>query len=478
MSRGLSITTVIAAGLLLGSCGGGGTSSEGGIGGTGISSGRVSQVGSVYVNGTHYNTDNAVFVIDGTTLDSLSGQAQISVGMVVRVTGTKNDATATGTASEVRYDSLLEGPVDSALLADGSLVIMGQTVWTNVDTVFKGDGATRLVIGDLAPGEQVEVSGFSDGATGILATRIEYIASATHYEVTGVATAVNNGTNQFQIGGLTIDASAVAASLPAEGTFVEVNSATAPLGGVLTADSIDILGNGDGTVGDPDDSIEVEGQIAKSLNDASLAANQFALDGQVVQVQAGTSYENGVQADLLVDRIVEVEGSMSGTILLADRIEFEISDDDKDTLGGNVTAVDTAAGTITLLGKTIHVTNSTILEYDEDSNSTFTLAELELAVDDIDPNNDFVESHIYIDNNSDLIATRIEWEDAPVGYDAELEGVIQNLNPTTHEFTIAGVVIDYTSWGGYTPQPNDRLEVEGNYEAMADKVIAIDIELH
>ena len=61
MSCNIKISVAFATSLLLSSCGGGGTTSEGGIGGTGVSSGRVSQVGSVFVNGTHYDTDGAEF---------------------------------------------------------------------------------------------------------------------------------------------------------------------------------------------------------------------------------------------------------------------------------------------------------------------------------------------------------------------------------------------------------------------------------
>ncbi|MCU7855552.1 MAG: hypothetical protein KZQ79_07650, partial [Candidatus Thiodiazotropha sp. (ex Lucinoma borealis)] len=48
------------------SCGGGGGSqvADGGIGGTGVSMGRVTGFGSIFVNGIEFETDNASFTVN------------------------------------------------------------------------------------------------------------------------------------------------------------------------------------------------------------------------------------------------------------------------------------------------------------------------------------------------------------------------------------------------------------------------------
>ena len=57
--------------LLLGGCGGGDPFSvaEGGIGGTGISTGTVTGIGSIKVNGVTFNTDNAAIYVEGIRVD-------------------------------------------------------------------------------------------------------------------------------------------------------------------------------------------------------------------------------------------------------------------------------------------------------------------------------------------------------------------------------------------------------------------------
>jgi len=57
--------------LLFGGCGGGDPFSvaEGGIGGTGISTGTVTGIGSIKVNGVTFNTDNAAIYVEGVRVD-------------------------------------------------------------------------------------------------------------------------------------------------------------------------------------------------------------------------------------------------------------------------------------------------------------------------------------------------------------------------------------------------------------------------
>lgn len=482
MRRCLQATLLFAISLLLTSCiggGGGSTVAEGGIGGTGISMGRVTQIGSVYVNGVHYDTNAASFTIEGTSLDSQTGLQEIAVGMVVRVTGTKDDATSTGTAIEVDYDSLVIGSVDSAFSAN-SVGVMGQTVWTNTDTVFEGDASNPL-ISDLSPNDMVEVSGFSDGETGILATRIEVIPTPATYKVTGVATSVDPVQYSFHIGGLIIHADTIPSMLPTDGTYVEVTGDTAPTGSDFTALQIDTLGNGDGTLGDDGEEIEVEGQITLGLGQSPLASDQFVLNGQIVQLLASTTYKTGSELDLVADRLVEVEGTMQGTILLAGEIEVEAAEGSKEELAGTVTSVTpdgTGGGTIELLGQIVQVTNSTILESDLDGESTFTLSELEAGLSDTDQDNDYVEARVFTDTGGNLVATKLEREVPPGPDYAELEGVVTNLDTLSSTFVLAGVTVNYTNnTSSYTPQANDVVEVVGTYDSVADEVDGTNVTL-
>jgi hypothetical protein len=468
MKRSLTKLLVIACSLLLSSCGGGGTVAEGGIGGTGISMGRVAQVGSVYVNGIHYNTDNAQFTIDGNSSSTLN---DIGVGMVVRVTGSRDTATATGVAESVVYDSLLLGPVDVIFDSSNSHIgVMGQVVHINTDTVFENRTVDDTLTLDTLPLDSlVEVSGFPDTLTGeILATRVVLKSSVTRYKVSGIAGDTDPlNTSQFNIGGLTIDTSA---SPPTAGTYVAVESSLPPdtstTPPLFTAESVTPIGNSDGTIAADGQQVDLEGVITGGLDSNDL----FVVNGQIVD--ASLTPLSGEVLLLAAGRIVEIDGVMNGTILLAENIAVEASNSEREELSALLEndAVNIAASTVTLMGRTVRITNSTILENDLGGSSTFSLSDLTTG--------DYLEAKVY-DNNGELTATKLELDHAPShsSYNAELEGTPSSLGGSTIE--ILGVEIDTNpSETHYHFDPNDiqRIEVKGDYDPISGIVTATSIK--
>lgn len=463
MRRCLISLLLIATSLLLSSCGsGGGTTAEGGIGGSGISMGRVAQVGSVYVNGTHYNTDNATFSVDG---DNTRTQADIAVGMVVRVSGTRDTATATGVAESIVYESLLIGPVDIVFNAGNSHIgVIGQTVHVNTDTVFENTiPSDTHTLETLPLDAMVEVSGFHNTQTGeILATRIEYRSSISNYKVSGIAGDVDHvNTTQFPIGGINIEASAVFSSIPVAGTYVAVESSqppdTAITPNILTAESIHTLNTG--AVAADGDLVDIEGVITSGLDSNDL----FVVNGQIVD--ASLTPLAGETMQLAAGRVVEVDGVMNGTILLAENIELEASNSDREEISALLEsgAVDTAASTVTLMGKTIRITNFTIFEDDHEGSSTFALADLTTG--------DYLEAKVY-DNNGELTASKLELDHPPHSHDAELEGNYGVLDATHIE--ILGVTIDISGITGFTFS-GQRIEVKGDYDPASQILKATSI---
>ncbi|HED16960.1 MAG TPA: hypothetical protein ENI64_09150, partial [Gammaproteobacteria bacterium] len=108
--RSIFLALAVLAVTILSSCGGGGGGTFAGIGGTGItSSGSITGIGSIYVNGVEYNVDSAAITVNGNVS---STPAELKVGMVVTVTGTLDSAgSTTGTANTVVYDNEIQGPV-------------------------------------------------------------------------------------------------------------------------------------------------------------------------------------------------------------------------------------------------------------------------------------------------------------------------------------------------------------------------------
>jgi hypothetical protein len=450
---------LIAAIPLLNSCGGGGgTVAEGGIGGTGISVGRITEFGSIFVNGIEYETDSTTFNIDNAS----GSESDLAIGMVVRVSGSKDVSTASGTAVSVDYNSLVTGPVDVVFSTTADeLGVMGQTVSVNSDTVFEGS-ALKPTLSDLAIDDIVEVSGFSDGDSGrVLATRIELKSAVTQFEVIGSVVPIA-ATTTFQIGGLTIEAGAL--TIPPAGTLVEVEGNAALVGGELVADEISTVGNGDGTVGDDGEEIEIEGQVT---DDFDAGTNRFSLNGQVVEIIAGADIEGGTTADIITDRIVEVEGVIDGDILLAEEIELEVEDEDKTELLTQIGSgdVDVAAKTVILMGKVIQVDNSTIFESERDTESTFILADLMPG--------DFLEAKVF-DDGGVLTASKLTLENAPSPHDSELEGRPSDL-PDPNQIEILGITIDHTGVTlPYATLP-DRIEVKGTYNGTLLDADSIDL---
>ena len=321
--------------LAVSSCGGGTTTTAGGIGGTGVSYGPVTAFGSVIVNGTEYNTNSATFTKDGVS----TTQAGLGVGMVVSVT---HDNSALPNAKSVSFSDNAQGPVSNITVTDattgaGTFTVLGITVTVNTLTVFSGNstgliGATPLLANDI-----VEVSGQLTGANAVTATRIEKqnvtcASAGLAMEVKGTASAMNANQHTFMIETQLVDYSAASpvASF-SDGDYVEVKSATCPSspGSALLATSIDLARAGANLSGldHPDrGDLEVKGIVSGASGSATICT--FTVNGQLVTTDSSTLFQ-GVDCTTLADgNLVEVHGQLNTAIppvLLASQISSEDS---------------------------------------------------------------------------------------------------------------------------------------------------------
>jgi cytoskeletal protein CcmA (bactofilin family) len=439
---------------ILYSCGGGGSQvADGGIGGTGVTQGRVTGFGSIFVNGIEYDTDNASFTVNNTE----GSQGDLAIGMVVRINGRSDQSSATGEAESVEYDSLIEGIIDSNDIAtNNTLTIMGQVILVDRDTVYENPFDATLL--EALPVNSVaEVSGFTDGNGDILATRIEVQSlswAGDNLEVSGIVSNISG--TRFRIGELMIEASD-ALPIPAEGTFAEVEGDSFS-GDLFVADSIDVKGDGTTQIAEDGEEVEIEGRITTALNEQ----DQLSLNGQLVDASA-TQY-SGATNLLTLGRIAEVEGVMNGAILIAEEIELKAGESEKGELAGILgsDSVDTTAGTIVLLGQIIQVNNSTIMESDLDDESSFNLSQLQT--------NDYLEAKVYSENGT-LTATKLEREEALGSHTGEVEGIPEFIDDNT--IRIFGVVID-TSATEYTFS-TELVEIKGDFSN--DILVARSIEV-
>jgi hypothetical protein len=409
-------------------CGGGGGSSGGsdnpvaGIdrGGITISQGPVTGFGSVFVNGVRYSTTGATVRIDGQP----ALESQLRVGQVVRVTGTVDTGGTIGTARTIDYSSQVEGPVQAIDLATGRIVVLGQTVRVNAATSFSDDVNPRSIAG-LAVGDRVEVSGLvgSDGVVG--ATRIEKQAAGAEAEAEGVASSVDTVARRFRINQLVVDYSTAQLSnfpsgQPTVGDLIEARGSVNAQG-TLVATRIERRSASLG--GNANESGEIEGLVTRFAS-----AADFDVAGQRITTTAATAYEGGSAASLALNVQVEVEGTFdaSGSVV-ARKVQFRSESDLE--FEGRLDAVDVAAGTLTVLGRTVRTT--AVTRYEDHSAADlarFGLADLRVG--------DFVEVRAY-QASTGLVATLIERDD--VQATTEVKGPASNV--TAPSLQVAGVPV-------------------------------------
>lgn len=451
-----AITLALAGALGIAGC-----ADSGGSAGTAAKStkGVITGFGSVFVNGVEYETGSASVTVD----DAAGSEADLEVGMVVKLNGSVNADGSTGTANSIEFADDVEGYVDANGVASGgtTLTVMGQTVTVNGDTAFESYDPTHLAIADVPVGATIEVSGFSNGQGGIYATRIEEKDPAdagTETEVKGVVSGLNTTAMTFMVGNLTVDyssATSVEAGL-ADGLYVEAEGSYDALTTTLAAAKVEM--EDDGTIeeeGDEGQEVEMEGVIT-----AAPTATEIEFNGQTMLLASAVEYEHGTAQDLAMDVKVKIEGEYNANgVLVVDEIEFK-SDADLE-MEGRLESVDSAAGMITLLdGKTVYVNNNTMM-IDESATG-----ERYFDLGDLIAGQDWVEVRAYKDDAGNLIATKLERDDNDGSDPASLEGKVTADLTASSQLEIEGVLIDLPA--GYTPPAlsvGTEVDVTWTYDA-------------
>jgi len=177
--------------------GGTGILAEGdGLGGTGII-GPISGFGSIIVNGLHisYPPDVAI----GLNGQPASIQA-LKIGRVVEVHALP--ATDGLAARHIEVLDAVIGPVEAINQQDGSLRLLGQTVYLDSETVLPSGLDIQQTLKKLRPGQLLRVSGLHLADGSLVATRMEPADPGATWLVTGLVR--NLTADGFSIGGLQI----------------------------------------------------------------------------------------------------------------------------------------------------------------------------------------------------------------------------------------------------------------------------------
>ena len=463
--------------LLLVGCGGGGggsVASSGpsvGIDRSGNSVGTVSGFGSVFVNGIEFSTSGATITKDGQS----ATERDLRVGQVVQVIGSRDAARATGTATQIIFDDNVEGPVTVIDVTNKRIVVLGQTVLVDAATVFD-DAISPSGLDGLALNEILEVSGFTDSAGVIHATRIERKTAGGNVEVTGTVSAVDTAAKQFSIGDQRIDYSSAtladfSSANPANGQRVEVKGSVLVATGLVAATRVELKGAN--LIGNAGQQSEIEGLISRFGS-----AQDFDVSGQKVTTSGSTVFEGGTAASLLLGSKVEVEGTITNGALAATKVQIKLASTQR--VEGRVQSIDRAARRLTVLGIVIETNNDTQFE----DNGPAKLSSFSLVNINVD---DYVQVRGVAGNNGvHIVATRVERDDAEA--ESELRGQVESFAAPT--LTINGVTItigegtQLQDRSGEHVSPNaffaalqvgDRLHVQGNSTGTA-AIAALEVE--
>jgi len=340
LSRGLALAAV-ACSLLLSACGGSSSDSTqtAGVGGTGIVAGKTTGFGSIFVNGTRFDTDQSEFIVDG---DPNATQDDLALGMYVQLRVKTLDGNIVGEAIEVMYDDEVQGPV-VGISGTGSgetqrtFTVFGQNVTIDeTSTVFDGTSFAALSDDDV-----VEVSGFRTSANDIIATYIEFQEGlnpgSTKVELRGTISGLAGVApiQNFQIDGVTVNTNGTTVldlngGILQDNLFVEVEG-TYVNATMVTAIEIEEEEN---DLGNDVDEVSLQGIISNWVD-----IGNFEIDGQLIDAR-GASLSPASVAGLLDNGVeIEVEGDIVGGILIAEELELREGDSELRT---TISAVDLA----------------------------------------------------------------------------------------------------------------------------------------
>ena len=442
-----------------------------GLGGTlkkvtssGVISARDDQGKTIVINGVSFDISAASVSID----DNPGNSDQLSIGMVVSVEGSVEKESSTGVATHVSFENEVEGPVTTnSVSSDNSLVVLGQRVLVDDNTLLESEVAGISSIADIEPGQRVEVSGHSSGDGSIVATRVEVkLEDANHiddnYEVKGVVS--NLTATTFNLGDtLVVHDQAVLSDFGslslADGMYVEVKSST----GIdpsqqLVAIEIELENAHGKKISSTDsDEMEIQGIVSSTLDN-----NLVDVNGHTVRLDQSTQIENGSEADLISGAKVEVEGHLDDDgNLVAHEIKLE-GDDDHEAKG-QVEAIDLDAGVLTVNGVDYVINNLTQYENSKDN-----VVDTQSGLSQIVVGN-WVEVK-YLKNDSNvLIALQIETEDSQDDEDGndssdslelEIKGSIESVDVDAGTIVINGNTIDVANFSGNNFQVGDLVEIE------------------
>ena len=434
--------------------------------------GRITGFGSIFVSGVKYETDNATITVDGQP----ASEDDLQLGQIVTVRGVSSGNT--GNAVSVSYDDIVDGIVTNVNLDQnglGNITVMGYDVTVDANTIteFYTSNITTLAqaVYDQNVGIQyiAEVSGYSDGNNMIHATRIDvkdHNPVNGYIEVKGYVNNFDANSATFAIANMTVAYNTatlfddMTETMLADGMLVEVKGNGFDAQGRLLADRIENEVNSGASSGAVDDDYEIEGVVS------AISSDQFVLNGYTIfydQNTLGTEY-------LTEGALVEVDAYRDDqSRLFAVEIEPDELDDDYHNgleLKGLVQNYDLQNNTIEVMGTTFQLTTSTMIRDEYTNIRYFSLGDIVWS-----SGNHYVDVKAYLDDNGELIASKVLYEGISNNETDELEGPL-SMDPSGAN--VMGIPVDFGSFA--TPASGMRVEMEGAYSGGVFTATSLEAE--
>ena len=359
--------------------------------GTSVYVGPIGGFGSVIVNGMRFSSVGATLVDDDASTLNLE---QLKLGMTVRVTGETNDAAQTGTASRLELVRGTRGTLSAINVSAGTLTLIGQRIVTSTSTSYQGvSGLAALTVGQaveiygalqadgsvLATLIEVKATLTSVNLIGRIATlgtttfqvgsltvdfskatlngvmadgkRIKVRATSGPVGNVLTASAVQVFENSTLLGstltsGVRLKLKGVADMNPVNGLLTvsgtQINLSKAVIKGATTTivagQFLEIKGDWDGNVLQAVE-VEQEGYRESQIGGrnelygtvSSITGSIATIDGVTVDLSAAV-FQHGSLQLVAVGSYVEIKGNMSGSTLVATKIELKTNSTAKDVV--------------------------------------------------------------------------------------------------------------------------------------------------
>lgn len=446
----LSVLISLSAASLLVACGGSGSSSSTASSGTQVTSGVIDGFGSVIVNGIHFDSTNTSFDID----DATGTQHDLHVGQVVTIVGSYQGTE--GVAASISYDVNAEGPVTAVDAAAGTLVVLGQTVTTDTMTMLEGFTLDTLTIGT-----RVEVSGYADGNGHILASYIGLDDSDTSdLELHGEISQLDSAAMTFMIGSQLVSYASL------ESTTTLTDGARVEIDGALDASNVFIASR----IKQDEDRYEHDSDLALQgvVTELDTSAQTFTLNGVSVSYGERTEFEHGTVAQLALNLSLRVHGHLDANgVLQASEIKFAEQEDLE--ISGPVDSTDVEAGTLTIMGLTVHVDTTTRVRDERDDEFYFNLASLVAG--------DYVELRLTQKADGSYQALRMKRDDADT--EVSIQAPLEALDLALSSVTVLGISVDVSAVDVAllsTLTVGATVEVKGTFDGSVLTVTQLEVD--